>query len=136
MAASSISFRERSANALDRRKSWDCSLGEATTTTPAASMTSSQLTHHRPWSPILWTCGVISMIAPATGSAGGLTIRSETCHRYICADFIPNSRTLGSSGHTRRGSTISSLALQIQTILVLSLLREELRGAAVSVYKM
>ena len=59
----------------------------------------------------------------------------ETCRRYICAAFIPSSRTLVSSGHIRRGSIISSLILRIQTIRVASPPREQLRAAAASVYR-
>jgi hypothetical protein len=130
-------FSGTAGSALGRTRSWDCCLAEAMTTTPAASMTSSQLTRGRRdhSSQTLWTCGIIFTIARATVLVGRLITKLETCHRYICAGFIPSSRTLASSGHTPRGSIISSLVLRIPTIRVVLQRREQLKAAAASAYR-
>ena len=111
-------------------KSSACFLVEAMTTMPVASMISSQPTLPHRWSQTRWTCGIIFTIAPATVSAERPTIRSEICRRYICAGFIPSSKTLESNGPTRRGSMFSSPVRRIQTIRVESPPREQRRAAA------
>ena len=136
MGGTSLSSLGPSANASVRARNSDCCLEEATTTTPAASMTSSLRTPRQRWCPLLWISVSTITIARDTGTEGKVTTKLATCHLSTCAGCIPSLRILGSSGHIRRESTISSLIRRTQTIPAALRRREKLRAAAAPVYRM